>query len=104
MRILLFDVNGQSLTANKNSDFSGIVKGSKGYLKARFNLSKEWNGCKIAASFFKLGQEYPAIVKNGVCDIPDEALTWNSFKVQLLGMRPGGYKIQTNKLEVKQEG
>lgn len=104
MRVLEFDVNGQKIEKNKNSDFSGIVKGSKGYLKARFNLSREWNGCKIAASFYKLGQEYPVIVNKRVCEIPDEALTWNVFSVRLLGIRKDGYRIQTNKLEVKQEG
>ena len=104
MRTLLFDVNGQSIQKNKHCDFTGMVKGSKGYLKARFNLSKDWNGCKIAASFFKLGTEYPVIVKNGVCDIPDDALTWKSFSVKLVGMRSDGYMIQTNKLEIKQEG
>ena len=41
MRRLIFAVTGQQLT--KHGDFTGIMAGSKGYLRCRFELSDpEW--------------------------------------------------------------
>lgn len=84
-------------------NFSGIVRGTKGYLKAKFILSSEWNGCKVAASFWKLNTEHAVPVLNGQCEIPEEALTYESFYVQLTGVR-NGYRIKTTKVLVRQEG
>ena len=42
MRVLNFDVNAQRLQKNPESDFTGIIRGSKGFLKCGFSLSKEW--------------------------------------------------------------
>lgn len=50
MRVLHFSVNEQNI--KKSGDFSGIVKGSKGYLKAEFSFGSEWSRRKAAASFF----------------------------------------------------
>ena len=71
---------------------------------AKFRLGREWKGCRVAASFWCLGKEYPVIVNhNGTCVIPDEALKWSNFKVSLTGAKDG-YKITTNKVTVEQEG
>ena len=40
MRVLNFKVSGQSLS--KNGDFSGIVAGTKGYLRLSFDFDPEW--------------------------------------------------------------
>lgn len=41
MRILNFKINGQKL--EKTGDFSGIIRGSRKYLKCRFDfISREW--------------------------------------------------------------
>lgn len=58
MRTLIFEANGQQLKKSPSCDFSGIAKGSKGYLEAKFELSKDWDDCLIAASFFRWGKEY----------------------------------------------
>lgn len=100
-RTLDFKVNGQMI--EKVGDFSGLVKGSKGYLKARFSFSEEWSGCKVAASFWLYGKEYAVPVRGKVCEIPEEALTGNEFKVSVTGAR-AGYLISTNKIKVEQEG
>lgn len=103
MRTLKFIVNGQGLKKDPACDFSGIVKGTKGYLKASFSLSSEWNGCKVAASFWKLNKEHAAPVIGNECEIPEEVLTYDNFYVQLTGVRPG-YRIKTTKVLVTQEG
>ena len=51
-RILKFKVKKQRLTRDRNCDFSNIVAGSVGYLRARFNLSSEWDDCVKVASFW----------------------------------------------------
>lgn len=102
-RVLKFSVNQQIINRYAVCDFSGIVKGSEGYLIAMFIFSREWYNCKIAASFWSAGEEYAVPVKNGKCAIPAEALKRNQFYVSLTGVRDG-YKITTNKLRVSQEG
>lgn len=102
MRILEFDVNGTEINKGRKSDFNKLVKGN-GNLTAKFNLSKEWSGYKIAASFFKLGEEFPVLIKNGMCEIPEKALSWKEFSVQIIGIKEGSM-MKTNKLLIKQEG
>lgn len=102
-RVLRFSVNQQIISRYVGCDFSGIVKGSEGYLTAMFVFSHEWYNCKIAASFWSAGAEYAVPVRNGKCVIPAEALKRNQFYVSLIGIRDG-YKITTNKLRVSQEG
>ena len=104
MRTLLFVVDGQKLSKSPKCDFSGISPGTSGYLMAKFRLGREWKGCRVAASFWCLGKEYPAIVSpDGTCVVPGDALAWSNFKVSLTGIREG-YKITTNKLIVEQGG
>lgn len=106
MRELIFDVEQQRLKRNPDCDFSGIVAGSEGYLKAKFNfLSDDWNGCKKIASFMSLGIEGDMGVyldENNSCDIPPEATMFDEFIVSLIGVKPD-YKIPTNSLRIKQE-
>ena len=104
MRTLSFLVKEQKISKDPKCDFSNISPDTKGYLQAKFNFGKGWQNCKIAASFWRLGKEYPVIVNSdGVCLIPEQALTWSNFKVSLTGIRDG-YKITTNKVTVEQEG
>ena len=103
MRILRFIISGQTVRPDPACDFSNIVKGTKGYLRAEFLFSPEWNGCRKAAVFTVLRKEYPAPIINNACDIPAEALTRNEFKVHVVGEKDG-YRITTDKMEVKQNG
>lgn len=105
MRILKFLVNGQKIECDPSCDFSGIVKGTSGYLKALFSFSPEWNGCKVAASFWRMEKEYPVLLKNGICEIPAEALTWNYFDVSVTGIKnDGNYVITSGKITIPQRG
>ncbi len=102
MRILEFDVNNQEILKNALCDFSKIERNTKG-IAAKFNFSREWNDHKIVVSFFKLGEEYPMVLKNGMCRIPDKALTWKEFFVQVTGIKDETM-LKTNRLSIKQEG
>ena len=103
MRTLNFIIEAQTIHPDPACDFSGIVRGTKGYLQAEFSFSAEWNGCRRAAVFTKLCKDYPVPIVNNKCEIPEEALTWNTFTVAVVGARDG-YRITTNKTEVRQDG
>lgn len=103
MRTLEFTVDCQKLRKKSDCDFSGIVAGSVGLLRARFDCSNEWNGCKKAASFWVNNKEYAVMLdKKNCCDIPPEALTSDRFEVSLTGVK-ADYKITTTKTKVRQE-
>lgn len=103
-RILEFDVQKQRLTKRRSCDFSNLVAGTVGYLKAKFYFAQnEWRGCKKAASFWVNGEETAALLdKNNTCLIPSEVLVGDIFQVSVTGMKDD-YKITTNKVKVKQE-
>ena len=104
MRILEFNVQKQRLTKKIDCDFSGLVAGSVGYLRAKFYFSdNEWNGCSTRVARFWLdGKEHAEILDNNdSCEIPAAVLTGSKFEVSILGAA-SGYKIETNKITVRQ--
>jgi len=101
MRTLLFVVSGQKLTCDPACDFSGIVSNSRGYLRAKFRSSADWNGCKKAAIFAGTGAPIPVPIIGDSCDIPAEALTGNVVQVAVVGQSKT-LRIPTNTLEFKQ--
>lgn len=103
MRELRFIVTGQVIIADPVCDFSGLVPGTKGYLKAVFVFSSEWNGCRKAAVFKSLLNEYPVPICGNTCEIPEEAIKRNSFFVSVVGENDN-YRITTNRVEVMQNG
>lgn len=103
MRILKFNINGQRIDTDPECDFSGLVSGTKGYLKAMFTFSNEWHNCAIKAVFCSEEDEYPVpitIVKS-LCTIPEEVLVGTSFTVYLVGEK-NDYRICTNRIRVRQ--
>ena len=103
MRTLEFIADGQKLVKKDSCNFDGIVSGTKGYLKAKFDVSSDWKGCGIVAIFQSLKSGERAVkVVQGVCAIPDEVLTGSEWSVRLVGVRTG-YRITTNKCVVAQE-
>lgn len=103
MRVLKFIVSGQSIRQEPSCDFSGLVPGTKGYLRAEFVFDHNWAGCRKVAVFTSLCKDHPAPIIKNACEIPEEALTRKNFQVSVVGERDG-YRIQTNKTEVKQDG
>lgn len=103
MRTLEFTVERQRLTKRIGCDFSSIVAGSIGYLRAQFYFSPEWAGCKKAASFWLEDKEYPVLLDSeDACLIPPEVLNSDRFSVSVTGARTG-YKIKSTKTKVRQE-
>lgn len=105
MRNLKFNVSGQMMSPDQFCDFAGLVPGTEGYLQAEFSFSEEWNGCGKIAEFRRFSTSEPVSVKlvGDACVIPPEALIGRSFKVSVIGIRKG-FRIQTNMVEVKQNG
>lgn len=103
MRILQFVADGQRLKKQTNCDFSGLVAGSEGYLRAEFTFSDEWLGCKKAASFWVGDQEYAVLLDDDdSCVIPPEVLAGELFKVSVVGVKTG-YKLMSTQTKVRQE-
>ena len=106
MRTLVFNVKKQIIERAQSCDFSGLVAGTSGYLRAKFLFSDDWDGCaKVAGFFSKDGKEFPPCVldNNNICNIPEEALQYHEFKIRLYGKR-NGYTITTQKIGIKQHG
>lgn len=102
MRTLRFIVDGQKIMIDPSCNFKGIVAGTKGYLKAKFKFSTEWQQYQKAGKFVLLKKEYFAPIVNNECLIPEEALTWNNFYVGVIGLK-GKEKIVSNLIKVNQE-
>ena len=106
MRTLKFIVDRQTIKKDPSCDFSGLVKGSEGYLQVQFAFSREWDNCaKVAGFYSTTGEEYkPQVLdRMGCCVIPKEALKKQSFTIQVFGKRDG-YFILTNKITIVQDG
>lgn len=98
MRKLMFTVNGQQL--RKANDFSGIMAGSKGYLKCGLQLDdNDWLRAKKVMVF---NDEYAVAVNADYeCRVPDEVTDAKSFKVQLIG-QAGKTRMMTNPVLIEQ--
>lgn len=106
MRILKFIVSGQTLKADPNCNFEGIVPGSEGHLQVEFAFSPDWNECvKVVGFYSTLGKEYPPqILKDGKsCIIPAEALKRRTIQLRVLG-KGEAFTIKTNKVAFRQNG
>ena len=78
MRSLNFIAVRQNLQKDPTSDFSGLVRGSKGYLQAHFSFDAEWTGCgKVAVLHVwvkSIRQDYlqiPVLFRKKLCLIVD---------------------------------
>lgn len=106
MRTLKFVVEGLIIKQDPNCDFSNLVPGSEGYLRAEFSFSPEWKGCAKVVSFWSaVGDEYPpqVLADGKSCVIPAEATQRYAFKLGVIG-KSSSLKLVTNKVVVKQNG
>ena len=102
MRVLEFIVTGQDLRKSPECDFSEIVAGSVGYLKATFKFSDEWDGCVKTVSFWFCDEEYQVnLDESSECVIPSAVLIGEKFSVSVTGERIG-YTITSDKTKVRQ--
>ena len=106
MRTLKFIVEGQIIKQDPSCDFTNLVPGTEGYLRAEFSFSPVWKGCtKVVSCWSAVGDEYPPqVLADGVsCLIPDEATQRYAFKVGVVG-KSNHTRLVTNKAIVKQNG
>ena len=106
MRTLVFTVKNQIIQRDISCDFSGLVAGTSGYLKAKFTFSESWNGCaKVVGFFLKNGEELPpcTLSNDNTCVIPTEALKHHEFSIVLYGKNKS-YTITTRPITIKQYG
>lgn len=105
MRTLRFIVDAQKISPDPSCDFSGIVPGTAGYLKAQFSFSAEWSGLVKVAEFRKYLCDEPVSVPiiNGECAVPDTVTGSKAWYVKIVGKR-GGVIIPTGNCKVEQEG
>lgn len=104
MRTLEFEVNQQNLNKKRGCDFSRIVAGTSGYLRAKFYFSEEWDGCAKVASFESSSVDKPEAIlldHEDSCYIPDQVLKADRFEVSILGGKKN-VRINTNKYSVRQ--
>ena len=102
MRILEYKVNGQRIIPIGNHD--GLVAGSKGYLKAKFNFDNSWDGCEKVVSFSSGNKEYAKFLdENDSCIIPYEVLSGKSFNIYVEG-RKEEYRIPSRTITEQQIG
>lgn len=104
MRVLNFKINGQKL--EKIGDFSGIIRGSRKYLKCHFDfVDGEWLTMTRIAVFEWGNTEYPVLLKtDNTCLVPDEVTDYSCFKLKIVGVLGGSKKNITNREVVLQEG
>lgn len=104
MRDLNFEVDGQSL--RKVGDFSGIIRGSKKYLRCVFSYKGiDWSNMRAIAVFEHNGNEYAVVIqKDGSCMVPDEVTDGSYFKVSVVDVSGKNKKITTNKELINQGG
>lgn len=105
MRTLRFAVDAQKISRDPACDFSGLVLGSTGYLKASFKFSKEWSGMVKAAEFRKYLCSEPISVPiiNNECAVPAEVTDGRAWYIKVIGKR-GDVTLPTGNCKVEQEG
>ena len=89
MRTLKFKVTNQHIQKDPDCSFYGLVSGSKGYLRAEFSFTPDWDGCVKAASFWVGDVEHAVVLINDACMIPEEAVADTKFFVGITGKRAG---------------
>ena len=105
MRNFEFVITKQNLIKSQKSDFSNVTPGSVNYLQCVFKFDYDWNGFTKVANFQKESKkEYPVLIKDGRCLIPEEVTKdAGDFSIQVFGKK-GDQKIVTNKVFIEQEG
>lgn len=102
-RDLVFIVEDQELSKDPSCDFSRLVPGSSGYLRAVFIFHGFWNTLAKAAVFSTNDIESAMPITNDSCVIPDSVLKEKSFSIRLVG-KSSQQMLQTNRLVVNQLG
>jgi hypothetical protein len=101
MRILDFIVTDQKIEKDPACDFTNLVAGTVGYVRASFYFNRTWDGFGKVAVFTYRHKDYPVIIDDDYCDIPNEVLIGSKFSVKVVGLK-NGVTIPTNSVAVYQ--
>ncbi len=85
------------------SDFSGLVAGSRDYLKIKVEMPDAFKQYAAAVVYTTGGNTYNRPLTGGVCAVPNEVAAKTNFAVSLV-LQNGSQRIYTNKVEVYQSG
>lgn len=97
MRNLEFKIEGQKLT--KSGDFSGIIAGTKNYLRCAFSFEdSDWNNM-VKVAVFNDTKAVP--IRYNICMVPDEVADSINFKLYIVG-KNGNTIVNTNKILIEQ--
>ena len=103
MRTLRFAVDAQKISPDPACDFSGLVSGTAGYLKASFKFSKEWSGMVKVAELYLCSEPISVPIINNECTVPEEVTDGKTWNVKVVGKR-GDVILPTGNCKVEQEG
>lgn len=98
MRTIKFNVNQQKI---RNTDsIAFIYGGTHNYLNLQFNFSEEWDGCFKAVSFIVKDKEFPFLLQNDSCTVPQNAFDEDVLTFYLVGKKPD-YRIESRKFTIR---
>jgi len=86
MRTISFTITGQRITGSAISD---LVGNTKNYVEASFSFSSEWDGFFKIAIFTANSKQYPAILQNNKCMVPDIAMSGEYMDVGVMAGNNG---------------
>lgn len=97
MRNLEFKIEGQKLT--KSGDFSGIIAGTKNYLRCVFSFNDPyWDSMAKVAVF---NDSTAVAIKSNMCLVPNDVSDDRNFKLYVVG-KNGNTIANTNKILIEQ--
>lgn len=103
MKRVDFKARGQSLERIRKDGEGPIVRGTRGYLQAHFDLDAPWQGRRVVARFFdERGHEHAAAVERRRCMVPDGVTGGKKWSVSLVGAGKDGSRLTTNRVTVYQ--
>lgn len=107
MRTLKFIINDLILNRDPSCDFTRLIPGTEGYLKAEFDFNSTWDNCVKVVGFYSAdgSKEYtPQILRDGKsCIIPYEVLKHSKFRIKVLG-KSKTMKLCTQDIIIVQDG
>lgn len=98
MKQLTFSVADQTLT---RTDRTRVVGDTVGQFEAVFVFNEWWDGYTPTAQFTKNGLTYDALIVDGVCAVPDEAIAGNgNMYVNVFSADGDGNRKTVNEVEI----
>lgn len=102
MKIISAEVQGERIT--KLDGIYDLIAGSRGYLHVQLESDSAWNGCVKIAVFTYDDIEEAVVMENNLCPVPDIICDQRIFYLQFVGVRKGGYRVNSAKRKITQGG